>query len=247
MVITVNIYFPEKEVKEAFKALEKELMTPEGEKKESKPDVKPGSSMKPGGQSPWYVHKVPSYAKASEGYPPSAKSAEAAILQPMINSGIIYAFIHNQASDLLRRRIKFEWVTSAYAQEPGLSDKIADMVKRMPDVVNAYKEMGARIADIDKLRDNGAVGEGNGGMLLVRDEKLLTADQKRLVTAENENRKTVINGMAKAIIRINRAPENEQNLKQVMPQAVEQFASIRRDSARKDWWIQSPDGNWRRK
>ncbi len=187
MVITVNIYFPEKEVKEAFKALEKELMTPEGEKPKSDPDVKPGSS------------------------------------------------------------IRFEWVTSAYAQEPGLSDKIAEMVKRMPDVVNAYKEMGARITDIDKLRDSGGVGEGNGGMLLVRDEKLLNPDQKKWVAAENENRKTVINGMAKAIIRINRAPENEQNLKQVMPQAVEQFSSIRRDSAKKGWWIQSPDGNWSRK
>ena len=167
MVITVNIYFPEKEVKEAFKALEKELMTPEGEKPKPKPDVKPESS------------------------------------------------------------IKFELVTSAYAQEPGLSDKIAEIVKKMPDVVNAYKEMGARITDIDKLRDSGAVGEGNSGMLVVRDEKLLTPDQKKLVSAENENRKTVINGMAKAIIRINRVPENEQNLKQVMPQAVEQFAAIR--------------------
>jgi hypothetical protein len=187
MVITVNIYFPEKEVKEAFKALERELMTPEGEKQKNKPDVKPGSSL------------------------------------------------------------KFEWVTSAYAQEPGLSDKIAEMVKRMPDVVNAYKDMGGRIAGTDKLRDSGAVGEGNSGILVIRDDKLLNPDEKKVIAAENENRKTVINGMAKAIIRINRAPENEQNLKQVMPQAVEQFASIRREAAKKGWWIQSQDGNWTRK
>ena len=187
MVITVNIYFPEKEVKEAFKALEKELMTPEGEKPKPKPDVKPGSS------------------------------------------------------------IRFEWVTSAYAQEPGLSEKIAEMVKKMPDVVNAYKEMGGRIADIDKLRDNGAVGIGNNGMLIFREEELLTPDQKKLVAAENENRKTIINGMAKAIIRINRAPENQQNLKQVMSQAVERFAAVRQETAKKGWWIQSKDGNWTKK
>ena len=54
-------------------------------------------------------------------------------------------------------------------------------------------------------------------------------------------------GMAQAIIKINRAQLNEDNLKQVMPQAVEQFAAIRRDSAKKGWWIQSPDGNWRKK
>jgi hypothetical protein len=53
--------------------------------------------------------------------------------------------------------------------------------------------------------------------------------------------------MTKAIIRINRVPENEQNLNQVMPQAVEQFAGIRRDSSKKGWWIQATDGNWMRK
>jgi hypothetical protein len=39
-------------------------------------------SMEPHGQSPWYLQQIPSYAKASEGYPPSAKSAEAVILPP---------------------------------------------------------------------------------------------------------------------------------------------------------------------
>jgi hypothetical protein len=53
--------------------------------------------MEPHGQSPWYLHKIPSCAKASEGYPPSAKSAEAAILQLMNNSGTVYAFIHGQS------------------------------------------------------------------------------------------------------------------------------------------------------
>ena len=187
MVITVNIYFPEKDVKEAYKALEKELMTPEEGNPKGKPEEKPEGS------------------------------------------------------------IKFELVTSAHAQEPGLSDKIAEIVKKMPDVVNAYKEMGARIGDIDKMRDSGAVGEGKDGMLAIRDEKLLTPDQKKLIGIESANRKTVINGMTRAIIRINRVPENEQNLNQVMPQAVEQFAAIRRDSAKKGWWIQSPDGNWTRK
>jgi len=143
--------------------------------------------------------------------------------------------------------IKFELVTSAYAQEPRLSEKIAEMMKKMPDVVNAYKEMGGRIADIHKLADNGAVGIGNNGMLIFREEELLTPDQKKLVAAENENRKTISNGMAKAIIRINRAPENEQNLKQVMPQAMKLFAAIRQEKAKKGWWIQSPDGNWTRK
>lgn len=185
-VITVNIYFPEKDVKEAYKALEKELMGTEGKPDAEKSPEKPESS------------------------------------------------------------IRFELVPSANAQEAGLSDKIAEIVKKMPDVVNAYREMGARSSDIDRLRDKGAVGEGNNGLLVVREGKLTAADQK-LVDMENDNRRTVMRGMTKAIIRINRAPENDANLRQVMPQAVEQFASIRRDTAKRGWWIQDPSGNWTKK
>lgn len=188
-IITVNIYFPEKEVKEAYKELEKELMTPSGPGQEpaSKPEGKPEGSS------------------------------------------------------------KFQLISSAYAQEAGLADNIAQIVKRMPEVVNAYKEMGARLPAIDKLRDGGAVGEGKDGLLLVRDEKLMTPESERLVNAENENRRTVMNGMARAIIRINRVPENDSNLRQVLPQAVEQFAALRRDSAKKGWWFQDQYGNWARK
>ena len=185
-VITVNIYFPEKDVKEAYKTLEKELMSTDQKMDEKKPAGKPESS------------------------------------------------------------IRFELITTAYAQEAGQAEKITEMVKKMPDVVNAYKEMGARIADIDRMRDSGIVGEGNNGLLAVR-EGNLSPNDKKLVEMENGNRTTVMKGMAKAIIRINRAQENEANMKQVMPQAVEQFAAIRRDSAKKGWWIQDPSGNWARK
>lgn len=185
-VITVNIYFPEKDVKEAYKALEKELMDTDTKPNSQKPAGKPESS------------------------------------------------------------IRFEFVSSAYAQEQGMADKIAEAVKKMPDVVNAYKEMGARISDTDRLRDSNAVGEANSGLLVERDKGLSPAD-KKIMEAENSNRRTVINGMAKAIIRINRQPETPENLKQVIPQATTQFASIRRDAAKKGWWIQDESGNWGKK
>jgi hypothetical protein len=185
-VITVNIYFPEKAVQEAYKDLEKDLMKQNKGMDQNKDHGKPESS------------------------------------------------------------IIFEFVGTALAQDAGLAERITETIKKMPEVVEAYREMGARIADIDRLRDNGAVGEGNSGLLVVREGTLSPGD-KKLLDAENENRRTVMNGMAQAIIKINRAQLNEENLKQVMPQAVEQFAAIRRDSAKKGWWIQSPDGNWRKK
>jgi hypothetical protein len=191
-VITVNVYFPEKDVKEAYKALEKELMTDQKGGEEQKSGTKPEEKPKP------------------------------------------------------ESSIHFELVATAYAQESGMAEKIAEIVKKMPDVVNAYKEMGVRIADTDRLRDSGAVGEGNNGMLSPR-EKTLSPDDKKNVDLENENRRTVIKGMAKAIIRVNRAQETPENLNQVMPQATEQFAGIRRDAAKKGWWIQDANGNWGRK
>ena len=185
-VITVNIYFPEKDVKEAYKTLEKELMKTDGQGDVQKPESKPQSS------------------------------------------------------------IRFELIATAYAQDEDIANRIAEIVKKMPDVVDAYKKMGERLPDIDRLRDRGQAGEGNNGQLIER-EGQMTAEEKKLIEMENEDRNTVIKGMAKAIIRINRLPQNEENMKQVMPQAVKQFASVRRDTAKKGWWIQDPNGNWTKK
>lgn len=185
-VITVNIYFPEKDVQEAYRVLEKELMTPRGEEQAQPEAPKPES---------W---------------------------------------------------IRLDWPRAAWAEEETLAEKIAETVKRMPDVVEAYRQMGLRLAEIDRLRDAGLVGEANTGLLVPRGEAL-KPEESRLVEAENENRKTVIRGMAKAIVRINRQPDTAANLEQVMPQATAKFAAIRRDGARKGWWIQAEDGNWFRK
>lgn len=186
VAITVNIYFPEKDVQEAYKNLEKELMKTDQEENIEKPEEKTESS------------------------------------------------------------IRFEFIATAYAQESGLADKVSEIVKKMPDVVNAYNEMGKRLPEIDRLRDSGVVGEGNNGLLIEREGKLSPQD-KKLVDMENENRKTVMNGMAKAIIRVNRDRENEETMKKAMPLAVEQFAALRRDKAKKGWWIQDAKGNWDKK
>ena len=53
--------------------------------------------VEPHGQSPWYLYEIPSYAKASEGYPPVAKSAGASMFRHMNDSAMAYAFIHGQS------------------------------------------------------------------------------------------------------------------------------------------------------
>jgi archaemetzincin len=53
--------------------------------------------MEPHGKSPWSLHFIPSYAKASEGYPRTAKSAEAAILRCVKYLAAFCAFIHGHS------------------------------------------------------------------------------------------------------------------------------------------------------
>ena len=122
-VITVNIYFPEKDVREAYKALEQELMKTDEE---------------------------------GEGENPQSKS-----------DGFL----------------NFDLVAVAYADASELSDKIADTIRKMPDVVNAYKEMGERLPDVDRLRDSGKVGESNSGLLVEREGKL-SAEEQKLIDEE---------------------------------------------------------------
>src|SRR5512136_1062963 len=72
--------------------------------------------MEPHGQSPWYLHYIPSYAPstnalryarttASEGYPSVAKSAEAALPRLRIAQIRITHSSTGRARGLLRRRI----------------------------------------------------------------------------------------------------------------------------------------------
>jgi uncharacterized protein YdbL (DUF1318 family) len=183
-VITVNIYFPEKDVKEAYKSLEDELMKPEKPQK-GKSDKK----------------------------------------QSILNIDI---------------------VTPLYAQEEGLAKKITETIKKMPEVIDAYRRMGGRLEEIDRLRDSGVVGEGNNGLLLNRSNSL-SEEERKLIQNENEDRKIVMKGMAKAIVKINGLPDNESNIKQVMPQAIKQFVSVKREKAKSGWWIQDDDGKWYKK
>jgi len=50
--------------------------------------------------------KYPPYAKASEDYPPVAKSTEAAIFRPKNGSDTAHAFIHGQ-SPCLHAEVRF--------------------------------------------------------------------------------------------------------------------------------------------
>ncbi len=199
--ITVNIYFPEKDVKSAYKSLEEELLqTPKKEQQEP-PAESPRSDLRQDRQS-------------------------------------LLAVI---------RASRVTLVTEAMAQED-LSRRITEEIKGYPEVVAAYKGIGQRLPRMNQLRERGLAGEANDGKAVLRANPPQVGDaETALLREENNDREVVINGMAKAILKLTRQEGTSANLARVKSQASETFASIRREAAHPGWWIQHPNGTWTRK
>lgn len=201
-VITVNVYFPEKDVKSAYKSLEEELLqqTPQKEK-ETAPAQSPTSDLRHGRQS-------------------------------------ILTVI---------RTWRMALVTEAWAQDD-LSRRITQEIKGYPEVIAAYKGIGQRLARMNQLRDQGLVGEAKDGKAILRANPPQVGEAEvALLQEENRDREVVINGMAKAILKLTKQEGTSANLARVRTEAADTFASIRRDAAHQGWWIQLPNGSWNRK
>lgn len=195
-IITVNVYFPEKAVKEAYKSLDEILLkndgkTPEGEKQ---PDGEP---------------------KVTQPGPQSS--------------------LHGMFPD-------FSFIPEARAAEDG--GDLAIELGSMPEVAAAYTEMRQRRPVIRALFDSGAVGLTVQGLVTVRDKAKVSAQDEALVSAENNNRKTVISGMAKAILKVTKQEATKGALDKTMAKAAATYAETRRESAKAGWWMQLQNGKW---
>ena len=199
-IITVNVYFPEKDVKQAYKSLD-EMLLKQGQEQQTTPPA------------------------AGEEKPPETKPVE---VKPQ--------------SMLEEKHFGFSLIGEARAAE-NIADALAVELSSMPEVLKAYEEMNARLPQLNALRDSGAVGLSNQGLITVRDNARV-GDKQGLVKAENESRKTVISGMARAILKINKQPATDANFKQVLGKAAASYAEIKRDEARPGWWIQLANGRW---
>lgn len=201
-VITVNVYFPEKDVKSAYKSLEEELLQPTPKKgKEEAPAQSSTSSLR-------------------QGRPP------------------LLAAI---------RTWRMTLVTEAMAQDD-LSRRITEEIKGFPEVIAAYRGVGQRLARLNQLRDQGLVGEANDGKAVFRASPPQVGEaEAALLREENRDREVIINGMAKAILKLTQQEGTPANLARVKTQAAETFASIRREAAHPGWLVQAPNGAWTRK
>jgi hypothetical protein len=198
-IITVNVYFPEKDVKAAYKSLEDELLQPAPKKPGETPAPKPSSQL---GRRPLLAAAGP---------------------------------------------WRISLVTEAFAQDD-LAQRITEEIKGYPEVVAAYKGLAQRLERLNQLRGQGLAGEGKDGKVALRAKPPQVKDADiKLVEEENKDREIIMNGMAKAIVKLNKQDPTSSNLARVKPQASETFASIRRERAQSGWWIQLPDGTWKQK
>jgi uncharacterized protein YdbL (DUF1318 family) len=187
--ITVNVYFPEKDVKQAYQSLDEMLL-----KQEPKEEKQPLPEQQKPADKP--LSFLPTISFASE----------------------------------------------AWAQDD-LGSKLAAELAGIPEVKQAYDEMRARLPQLNALRDSGVIGEAADGRVAIHDQSK-AAGAQAIVQAENNNRKTVIINMAKAILRVNKQPETKNALGQVLPKAAATYADTKRDEAKTGWWIQLANGRW---
>lgn len=188
--VTINLYFPEKEVQDLAQRIEAE--------------VKAEAANAPAGEPPSQETPTPEPRLQGRG-----------------STGLF---------DLLLG------VTPAYAQA------IPEPETTNPAIRKIIESRAARLAEIDRYKTQGVIGENKSGDVEVRDLAAVTdlrarAEVQKLVRAENADREQLYGEIAAA--------------KNIDPSQLarvrETYAETLRANARTGDWIQLPDGTWKQK
>ncbi len=153
------------------------------------------------------------------GTPPSATESESGAKESMLQRS-------------LRTIIPFESV--AYAQ--------ADINITTPNIRALKEAMKKRFESLLPLYEQGVIGETNDGLLSIRTVEGLglkeKADAKKQVEAENKDRESLYDEIIKANDTLSSAD---------LPEVKRLFANSWQKDAKKGWWIQNEDGEWKQK
>lgn len=127
--------------------------------------------------------------------------------------------------------------TPAYAAEGVAQPEISN-----PAIRKIIDARAARLADVNKYKAMGVIGESNQALLEIRNLEAVSdlrarAEVQRLVKAENADREQLFKEIAAA---------KNVDLSQ-LPKIRETYAATLRQDARPGDWIQMPDGSWKQK
>jgi uncharacterized protein YdbL (DUF1318 family) len=144
----------------------------------------------------------------------------------------------NQPQSLMRfaplGNLSLGLVREAFAQE-------ADINVSNPAIRGLRESIKRRSGAIKPYMDKGNAGINQDGMLVVRSSEGLSlkerAEVQQLIEAENRDREALYAEIAKA----NNIPPD------AVPKIKGIFAKSWIDQAQSGWWIQDPQGNWKRK
>lgn len=208
--ITVNVYFPAEEVRQAYTNLEEEFLIDKEKPSQNNEENKNTKPQDGSNKGSMITYPDKPLLKVTKVVP-------------------------------ITQKLDIDIVNIARAGED-ITQQIESEIKKFPEVIQAFKSRASRQSDVNNLLNSGIVGEGNDGMLVPRGT--LSASEKNVMDNENNDRKTIIEGMAKAIIKINNIEASSQNISKVYPEAAEQFATSRRSVAKSGWKVQLPSGQW---
>jgi len=197
--VTINVYFPEAEIKDLSKQIEQEV-----QKQAEKTSKEKVAAPESGETAP---------APSPSGRLFGASAPRASLLDGLFG------------------------VTPAYADEAVPAPEVSS-----PAIRKIINTRAARVADIDKYKAAGVIGENNTALLEVRSLDSLAdlksrAEVQKLVKAENADREELFKEMAVA---------KGVDLSQ-LPKIRETYAGTLRDNARPGDWIRLPDGTWKQK
>lgn len=125
---------------------------------------------------------------------------------------------------------------------PAYADQVASPEVTSPAIRKIIDSRAARLADIDKYKGRGVIGENNQGLVEARGLDTLAdlksrAEVQRLVTTENADREELYKEVA-AVKGV--------DLSQ-LGKIRETYAATLRENAKPGEWIQLPDGAWKQK
>ena len=135
--ITVNVYFPAEEVREAYSNLEEEFLEP-GQKGDTGAEKKQPDTTKPAAT-------------------PAPQSMRKYKDEPTLTSEKKYLVI--------KREISLDFSDYAWAQG-NVAQQITQKIRSMPDVIQAYKRRAQRLSEINQMLSSGLVVEGSQGLLI---------------------------------------------------------------------------------
>jgi len=199
--VTINLYFPEKEVKDLAEKIEQEVQQKAEAEGTPSEESTPPKDQAPGRNEP-----------VSGSHAPSGGRGAVGLFDTLLG------------------------VTPAYAQQVPEPEVTNPAIRKIID------SRAARLADVNRYKSMGVIGENNKGDLEVRDLGAVSdlrarADVQKLVRAENADRDQLYREIAAA--------------KNIDPSQIdkvrETYAETLRTNARSGDWIQMPDGSWKQK